>query len=140
VVLSVPLAFEICPTDHCDSLCVWVYWRQARHCWVSTADSIRAASSIAYGTGAQSNAELLADELGLSAIASDIVAPDTVLLTVGTDFRTSEYLDRLGYESDATKTSEAPSLTAVPATAAGTEAPTPTNLTLMTAGSVPCVR
>jgi hypothetical protein len=38
------------------------------------ADSIRAASSIAYGTGAQSNAELLADELGLSAIASDAVA------------------------------------------------------------------
>jgi hypothetical protein len=42
---------------------------------VSTADSIRAASSIAYGAGAQSAAELLADELGLSAIASDAVAP-----------------------------------------------------------------
>ena len=61
---------------------------------VSTADSIRAAS-IAYRAGAQSAAELLADELGLSAIASDAVVPDTVLLTVGTDFRTSEYVDRL---------------------------------------------
>ena len=30
MVLSVPCALEICPTDHCDSLCVWVYWRQAR--------------------------------------------------------------------------------------------------------------
>lgn len=107
---------------------------------VSTADSIRAASSIAYGAGAQSAAELLADELGLSAVASDAVAPDTVLLTVGTDFRTSEYVDRLASTSDATTTSEAPSPTAAPATAAGSEAPTPTNLTLMTSGSVPCVR
>ncbi len=106
---------------------------------VSTADSIRAASSIAYGAAAQSAAELLADELGLGAIASDAVAPDTVLLTVGTDFHTFEYIDRLASTSDATTTSEAPSL-AVPATAAGNEAPTPTNLTMMTAGSVPGVR
>jgi LCP family protein required for cell wall assembly len=107
---------------------------------VSTADSISAASSIAYGTGAQTAAELLADELGLRAIPSDAVVPETVLLTVGTDFRTAEYVDRLASTSDATTTSEAPSPTAVPATAAGSEAPTPTNLTLMTAGSVPCVR
>ena len=32
---------------------------------MAVADSIRAASSIAYGGGAQSDAELLADELGL---------------------------------------------------------------------------
>jgi LCP family protein required for cell wall assembly len=107
---------------------------------VGTADSIRGASSIAFGTGAQSNAEHLADELGLSAIASDAVAPDTVLITVGADFRTSEYVDRLASTSDATTTSEAPSLTTVPATAGGNEASTPTNLTLMTAASVPCVR
>ena len=69
---------------------------------VSTADSIRAASSIAYGAGA-SPPRVLADELGLSAIASDAVAPDTVLLTVGTDFRTSEYVDRLASTSDATQ-------------------------------------
>jgi hypothetical protein len=25
VVLSVPFALEICPTDHCDPLCRWVY-------------------------------------------------------------------------------------------------------------------
>ena len=107
---------------------------------VGTADSITAASSIAYGTGAQSNAELLADELGLSAIASDAVAPDTVLLIVGTDFRTSEYVDSLASTSDATTTSEAPSLTTVPAIAGGNEAPTPTNPTFMTTGTVPCVR
>jgi LCP family protein required for cell wall assembly len=107
---------------------------------VSTADSLRATSSIAYGTGAQSAAELLGDELGLSATASAAVAPDTVLLTVGTDFRRSEYVGKLVATSEAITTSEAPSLTAVPATAAGGQAPTPANLTLMTAGSVPCVR
>ena len=107
---------------------------------VGTADSIRAASSIAYGTGAQSNAELLADELGLSAIASDAIAPGSVQLTVGTDFRTSEYVDRLASTSDATTRSEAPSLTTMPATAVGNEASTRTNLTLMTAASVACVR
>jgi cell envelope-related transcriptional attenuator-like protein/LytR cell envelope-related transcriptional attenuator len=107
---------------------------------VGTADSIRGASSITYGTGAQSSAELLADELGLSATASDAVAPNTVRITVGTDFRTSDYADRLASTSDASTTSKAPSLTTVPATAGGTAAPTPTNLTLMTAGTVPCVR
>ena len=107
---------------------------------VSTADSPSATSSIAYGAGAQSAAELLGDELGLSATASDAVALDTVLLTVGTDFRSSKYVGKLGLTSGATTTSEAPSPTAVPATAAGGQAPTPANLTVMTAGSVPCVR
>ncbi len=88
---------------------------------VSTAAEISASSSIAYGAGAQSAAELLADELGLRAVASDAVAPDTVLLTVGTDF-------------------QGPSQAAVAATAAGTGAPTPTNLTVMSADGVPCVR
>jgi LCP family protein required for cell wall assembly len=107
---------------------------------VSTAHSIRAASSIAYGTGAQSAAERLADDLSLRAIASDAVAPDTVLLTVGTEFRTSDYIERPASTSDATATSEAPIPTAVPATADGDEAPAPANLTVMTAGAVPCVR
>jgi LCP family protein required for cell wall assembly len=107
---------------------------------VSTADSTSAVSSIAYGPGAQSAAEVLADELGLNVIAHDAVARNTVLLTVGTDFRTSEYFDKLAATSEATTTSAAPSLTALPATGAGTAAPAPTNLTLMTADSVPCVR
>jgi LCP family protein required for cell wall assembly len=107
---------------------------------VGTADSISAASSIAYGTGAQSAAERLADQLGLGAIASDAVGPDTVLLTVGTDFHTSEYVDGLASTSDATTTSYEPSQTTVAATATGEGAPTPTNLTVMNAGSVPCVR
>ena len=107
---------------------------------IRTARSIRAASSIAYGTGARSAAEQLADNLGLSAIASDAVAPDTVLITVRTDSYTADYADRLASTSDATATSEKPIPTAVPATATGNEAATPANLTLMAAGAVPCVR
>src|SRR5262249_2864489 len=107
---------------------------------VRTARSIRAATSIAYGIGARSAAERLADNLGFSAIASDAVAPDTVLLTVGTDFHTGDYADRLATVSEDTETSEASIPTVAPATAAGNDAPSPANLTLMTAGAVPCVR
>ncbi len=107
---------------------------------VSTAASISAASSIAYGTGAQSAAELLADKTGLAATASDAVAPDTVLLTLGTDFHTSEYVDGLASTWDATTTNGEPSQTTVAATAAGGGAPAPTNLSVMSAGGVPCVR
>jgi LytR cell envelope-related transcriptional attenuator len=106
---------------------------------VGTAGSVSAASSITYGSGAQSAAESLADETGLSAVASDAIAPDTVLLTVGTDFPTSEYIDGLVSTADAT-TTQLPSPTTVAATAIGEAAPTPTNLTVMNTGSVPCVR
>ena len=107
---------------------------------VRTARSIRVASSIAYGTGARSAANQLADELGVRAIASDAVAPDTVLLTVGTDLRASDSVDSLASAPEVSATSETPIPTAVPATAAGNEAPMPANLTEMTAGAVPCVR
>lgn len=107
---------------------------------VSTAESVTAATSIAYGTGAQSAAERLADELGVGAIASDALAPDTVQLTVGTDFATSEDINGLASTPDAAMTSDEPSTTAVPATAAGSEAPAPTSLSMMTADGVPCVR
>jgi LCP family protein required for cell wall assembly len=106
---------------------------------INIARSIRAASSITYGTGAQSAAERLAEDLSLRANASDAVAPRTVLLTIGTEFRTSDYIDGVASTS-ATETSEAPIPTTLPATATGTEGPAPASLTEMTAGKVPCVR
>lgn len=106
---------------------------------INTAHSIRAASSITYGTGAQSAAERLADDLSLRANPSEAVAPGTVVLTIGTEFRTSDYIDGLASISGTT-TSEAPAPTTFMATATGDEAPAPANLTEMTAGSVPCVR
>lgn len=107
---------------------------------VTTADWITGASSIVYGAGAQFNAELLGDELGLSATASDAIAPGTVLLTVGTDLRAADDVDGIADTSTATTTTGGPIVTTVPATADDEVAPAPTDLTVMTAEGVPCVR
>jgi LCP family protein required for cell wall assembly len=107
---------------------------------VGTANSVSTTSSIAYGTGARSAAELLADKTGLDAVASDAVAPDTVLLTIGTDFAFSAGVDGLAAPAVATTTEEGPSPSTVTATGVGETAPTPTNLSVMSTGGVPCVR
>ena len=60
----------------------------------STAKSSAASSVIEYGSGAQAAAAALADELHLTAKASDTVAPHTVQLTAGTDLAASDYLGR----------------------------------------------
>ena len=104
---------------------------------VSTADSTSRTSTIAYGVGAKAAAAELADELGVTASASEAVAPNTVQLTVGTDFRLSDYLDRTSESPTPTATE---SVTTVPATATGTQAPAPTDLTRMTADDIPCVK
>ena len=108
----------------------------------STADSTSETSTIAYGSGAEAAAAALADELGLLATASDTVAPSTVQLTVGTDFRSFEYLEKSAsaWEPESATTSPTAAVTAVPATGTGSQAPAPTNLTFMTAGGIPCVK
>jgi LCP family protein required for cell wall assembly len=107
---------------------------------VSNADSIRAENSIVYGTGAQSAAQRLADELGIDASPSGTVAPDTVQLTIGSDFQSSEYVDGMASTSETATTSVEAAPAAVPATAAGSEAPTPTKLSMLTTDGIPCVR
>jgi LCP family protein required for cell wall assembly len=114
--------------------------RQFTEGTASTADSASETSTIAYGPGAEAAAAALADELGLSATVSDAVAPNTVLLTVGTDFRSFEYLEKIAAASESATTSPTAPITTVPATGTGTQAPAPTNLTLMTAGDIPCVK
>lgn len=104
---------------------------------VSTAGSTSPTSTIAYGPGAKTAAAELADELGISATTSDSVAPNTVRLTVGTDFSSFDYLDHTS--ASPTTTAAAP-VTTVPATATGTQEPTPANLTRMTADGIPCVK
>lgn len=106
----------------------------------STADSTNDKSAIVYGPGAQAAATALADELHLSATASDTAARDTVQLTVGTDFSTSGYFPDVTFTSDSPTTSPASPVTTAPATATGTETPAPTNLTRMTADDIPCVK
>ena len=103
----------------------------------STADSTSQTSTVVYGLGAKAAAAELADELDISATASDSVAPNTVRLTVGTDYASIDYLN---HTSASTTTTAATPVTTVPATATGTQAPPPTNLTRMTADHIPCVK
>jgi LCP family protein required for cell wall assembly len=104
---------------------------------VSTADSTSQTSTIAYGPGAKAAADELGDELGISATASNSVSPNTVRLTVGTDFTR---FDNLNHTSASPATTAATPVTTVPATGSGMQEPKPTNLTRMTADDIPCVK
>jgi LCP family protein required for cell wall assembly len=103
---------------------------------ISTADSTRQTSTIAYGPGAKAAAAQLADELDITATASNSVAPNTVRLTVGTDAASFDYLNQ---SASPTTTATTP-VTTVAATGTGTQEPSPTNLTRMSADSIPCVK
>ena len=43
---------KIRPTDHCDSLCVWMYWLQAGHCWAEASKNTPAFSAVGNNTTA----------------------------------------------------------------------------------------
>lgn len=101
----------------------------------STADSLADTSSIEYGPGGHDAAQALADQLGLTASASDAIEPDTVQLTLGLDFPADDYLG----ENVDTATTSSP-VSTVAATASGTAAPVPTDLSRMSGTDVPCVR
>lgn len=101
---------------------------------VTTADRLAEKSTIAFGPGAEQAAHLLADRLQLTAIASDVVAPDTVRLTIGADFPASQYA------TDSGTPAVAAPVTTVDATASGTQAPAPTDLTEMAGAHTPCVK
>jgi LytR cell envelope-related transcriptional attenuator len=103
---------------------------------VSTAESLAETSTISYGPGAGDAAHMLADRLQLAATASDAVAADTVRLTIGADFPAAEYLRG---STSSTAATAAP-VTTVDATASGTQAPAPTDLTEMAGTNTPCVK
>jgi LCP family protein required for cell wall assembly len=105
---------------------------------VTTADSLSSDSSISYGTGAADAARKLADRLALTASASDTVAPGTVQLIVGSDFPASQYMSGDGLMT--TSSTPATPVTTVDATATGTKAPAPTDLTEMSGAHTPCVK
>ena len=107
----------------------------------TTADATTDESAVKYGPGAQAAAEALAQQLNLTATASAAVAPDTVQLTIGTDFPSSDYLNHTGRSSTSSSTTASPTPVAtVSATATGTQAPAPTDLTRMTNDQAPCVK
>lgn len=102
---------------------------------VSTADSPSQTSTIAYGPGAKAVAGRLADKLGITASTSDSVAPNTLRLTVGTDYASFDYFP----DDIATSPAAATPVSAVPATS-GAQGLSPTNLTRMAADKAPCVK
>ncbi|OBF34098.1 transcriptional regulator [Mycobacterium sp. ACS1612] len=102
---------------------------------VSTADRLADTSTIAYGAGAGDAARTLADRLQVTATASDTVAAGTVRLTIGADFPADQYMT----DSSPTTTTATP-VTTVDATATGTQAPAPTDLTEMVGTNTPCVK
>jgi len=94
-------------------------------------------SNIEYGLGADEGARLLADQLHVPATAADTVAPGTIRLTAGTQFPAGDYLAHPGATADASASGQ---VTAVAATGTGARAPGPTDLSRMTATSIPCVK
>ncbi|WP_158021418.1 LCP family protein [Mycolicibacterium chubuense] len=109
----------------------------------TTADTSADSSSLDYGPGAANAAETLADRFGLTARASDAIRPNTVRLTVGADFPAGDYGSSTSPASAtalaASPTSSTP-VTTVAATATGTAAPVPTELSKMSAAETPCVK
>ena len=101
---------------------------------VTTAESLADASTIAYGPGADGAAHMLADRLQLTASPSDTVARDTVRLTIGADFPAAQY------STSSSTAAVATPVTTVDATASGTQAPAPTDLTEMAGTNTPCVK
>jgi LCP family protein required for cell wall assembly len=94
-------------------------------------------SIIEYGRGADQGARVLADQLHLPATASDTVPPGTIRLTVGAQFAAGDYLADPGATADGPASGH---VTAVAASGTGTHAPAPTDLSQMTATSIPCVK
>lgn len=94
-------------------------------------------STIAYGPGADAGAQVLADQLHVPATEDPTVASGTVRLTVGARFPAADYLAHPGAVGDSSTSGQ---VSAVAATGAGDRAPAPTDLSQMTASSVPCVK
>ncbi|MCV7410124.1 transcriptional regulator [Mycobacterium florentinum] len=94
-------------------------------------------SLIEYGQGADQGAQALADQLHVPATANSAVAPGTVRLTVGKQFPAADYL---GHPGVAVETQQSGQVNTVAATGSGDRAPAPTDLSQMTATSVPCVK
>jgi hypothetical protein len=94
-------------------------------------------SKIEYGPGASDGAQILAEQLHMPTAAGDTVSAGTVRLTVGTRFPAGDYLAQIGAKPGE---SESGQVAPVAATGSGARAPAPTDLSQMTATSIPCVK
>lgn len=110
----------------------------------TTGESVADESSVTYGPGAAAAAEALARQLNLTAAPSSGLPRDTVQVTVGMDFPSTDYLidtetSTSTQSTRGTTTSTTPVAT-VSATATGERTPAPTDLTRMTNDQAPCVK
>jgi LCP family protein required for cell wall assembly len=108
---------------------------------IGTADALSDATVVEYGPGAEKAGADVADQLPIAVTAesSATVPMNTVVVTVGSDFPTDGYAGGM----DVSTSSELPApaeITTVDATATGTHAPAPTDLTQMSGANIPCVR
>jgi len=103
----------------------------------TTAAALADDSRIEYGPGASDGAQLLAEQLHMPAAAGDTVSPGTVRLIVGTQFPAGDSIAHLGATPGE---SESGPVAPVAATGSGDRAPAPTDLSQMTATSIPCVK
>ncbi len=106
----------------------------------STAPSPVDSSTIEYGPGTQDAARLLADELHVTATASDAVPAGSVRLTVGTQFPAGDYKSGSGYSAAMSASVKDAPVTPVSASGTGASGPAPTDLTEMTAADIACVK
>ncbi|TAM68757.1 LCP family protein [Mycobacterium sp.] len=98
-------------------------------------------SMIEYGPEAGQGARILADQLHVPVSEDPTVASGTVRLTVGTRFPAADYLAHPGaHPAGGGDASASGQVSAVAATGTGDRAPAPTDLSQMTASSVPCVK
>lgn len=111
----------------------------------TTAASVADESTVTYGPGAASAAEALARHLNLTASPSSGLPRDTVQLTVGMDFPSTDYLidtetSTTTESTGSTATTSTTPVATVSATATGGRTPAPTDLTRMTNDQAPCVK
>ncbi|WP_246023672.1 LCP family protein [Nocardia yunnanensis] len=110
--------------------------------------TLRDATTLSYGVGAESAATALAAQLGLTATPSSAVEEQTVRLTLGADTTSGPIANLLADQTDPTTTvtkTPTPTTSTTPpapvsATAPGANAPAATDLSQMDTGGVPCVR
>ncbi|MCX4097543.1 LCP family protein [Nocardia sp. alder85J] len=106
----------------------------------------RNTTAITYGTGADSAAAALADQLGVTATKSSAVDSHTVVVTIGADVTSNATITTMvasvpdDATTSATPTSTTPPPPPVSATATGNNSPAPTDLSSMDSGKVPCVK
>lgn len=107
---------------------------------IGTADGLSDTTVVEYGPGAEHTAAAVADELPIAVTAesSSAVPLNTVVVTIGSDYPVNGHENE---RSPSVGSTGAPAkVTAVDATATGTHAPTPTDLTEMSGAGIPCVR